>query len=794
MALSIKPIAITSAVMKPTLILAGALTGLTLLTGCGGSGGGGSSDPDTTTPDTTTPDTTTPSDPTTPDTTTPDPVVLCGQQSQLIFPAAYSATLSDEITLRGQSNCDQITDIRVNGVLASSNDNFANWQVKVALTPGLNTLQATVAEGEQTQQLTLGQIESNELLYDPQQVAVSRDGNTLYVFDVDRRQLLKIDTTNGARSVVSSTEFPNQDFYFGNVSAIALSQDESLMYLVSRNVNGISNGSFGAVLAVNLTTGVRTLISSPDVAGQDNFRNAESMVHDAANQRLILSSGANIYTVDLNTNPGEQTLISSNTVPNTDNPFSVTVIPLPNNGSINIENGLALALDSDNQRLIVSDKGSGIGNDEQILAVNLDTNGTVGARTVIASAKDEWNQLGRIVLKDSDTAYLYELAFDDGDAIYRIDLNNGNATLLIESGTQTDITQLSSNFGYLTYSATSDTLFTVAEQQRSVFAINVAEQRYSELSENLATSITGLTSTFEDLNRNALDQTNQHLYLEDDDENILRLNLASGERTLLAEDIGAGAGGNYIESMIFDEPLSAVVVTGYINPSNSDRIGYATAFSVADGSPTVITDSTLDTGSELDRPWGWLRLDNNTSIVVDDTSSPSQFYRTDITTGMRTLIDVDLTALVNLSGDFEAENVAISADKKTVYITDDGSNAGVYQLDLTTNKITVITDATTPDDGNALRFSDPESIALSSDGQYAYVGDNSISALVKVNLTTGAREALIQDEITSTNSWAERIQGISVDSQKQLIYTSCDNADVVLMMDELTNEWVMIAE
>ncbi|UTW49403.1 hypothetical protein [Bacterioplanoides sp. SCSIO 12839] len=764
------------------------------LTGCGGGGGGGSSDSDTTTPDTTTPDTTTP-DTTTPDTTTPDSVVLCGQQSQLIFPAAYSATLSDEITLRGQSNCDQVTALTVNGIAATSSDDFANWQVKVPLTPGLNTLQATVAEGEQTQQLTLGQIESNELLYDPQQVAVSRDGRTLYVFDSDRRQLLKIDTASGARSVVSSTEFPNQDFYFGNVSAITLSQDESQIYLVSRNVNGISNGSFGAVLAVNLTTGMRTVISNPDVAGQDNFRNAESMVHDVANQRLILSSGTNIYTVDLSSNNlGAQTLISSNTVPNADNPFSVTVISLPGNNSFTIEHGLALALDSDNQRLIVSDKGSGMDNDEQILAVNLDINGTVGARTVISAAKDEWNQLGHIVLKDSDTAYLYELAFDDGDAIYSVDLNSGDATVLIENGTQTGITQLRSNFGYLAYSATSDTLFTVAEQQRSVFAINVAEKRYSELAENLATSVTGLTSTFDDLSRNALDPVNQHLYLEDDDENILRLNLATGERTSLAKDIGAGAGGNYIESMAFDSALSAVVVTGYRTPSNSDRIGYATAFSVTDGNPTVITDSTLDTGSELDRPWGWLRLDNNSSIVVDDTSSPSQFYRTDITTGMRTLIYVDLTELVNLGSSFEAENVAISADKKTIYITDDSGNAGVYQLDLTTNKITVITDATTPGDGNALRFSDPESIALSSDGKYAYVGDNSISALVKVNLATGAREALIQDEITSTNSWAERIQGIAVDTQKQLIYTSCDNADVVLMIDELTKEWVMIAE
>jgi len=142
----------------------------------------------------------------------------------------------------------------------------------------------------------------------------------------------------------------------------------------------------------------------------------------------------------------------------------------------------------------------------------------------------------------------------------------------------------------------------------------------------------------------------------------------------------------------------------------------------------------------------------------------------------------------------EAEDMEISADKTTLYVTEDSTFAGLYAIDLATKTARVITDSTTPDDGNEFRLVDPESLALSSDGEHVYVGDNNRAALVKVNLESGSREPLIYDTNHSTNSWAERIQGISVDHERQLIYTSCDSEDVFLMMDETSNEWVIIAE
>ena len=772
----------------------GTLSAAILLSACGGSSGGGSNDgvddPKTDDP------VVVESGPVDPDPVDPDPVNSepCGDQISLTFPAAYSATLSKNITVRGTADCASIDGIEINGVAAASSDDFNNWQANITLQSGRNSIVAKVTEGDNNQEMTLAAIESNELLYSPDQVAATKDGTALYVFDTSRRHLLKIDTETGARSVVSSTSYPNQDHYFGNISAITLSQDETLMYLVSRNVGGITNGSDGAVLAVNLETGVRSLISNPDVANQDKFRDAESMVHDAANKRLILSSEAEIYTVQLDEagTLGEQTLISSNTVPDANNPFTTYSIQAGQN-LLTFANGIRIALDTDNQRLIVSDQGRASDNNEQILAVNLNPGASFGTRSIISGPKDEWREPGPIVVKDGISGYFYDTDADNNSKIFSINLKDGSTALVLDSSLQTDLTPIKNYRKYLTYAADTGMLYTTSDDQKSVFAINIAEQKYSVLSENLASAVTGFTEVIDDISRNALDQNNQHLYLTADKDDILRLNLKTGAREAFITNINGEDSGSsdLIESMSFDERLQAVIVTGNRDGDTQD-IGYVKTFSATDGTETLITDSIMDTGSDFRRPWDWVRLNDTTAIVVDDTSSPSKYFSTNIETGVRTQIDVDLSAVPD---DLETEDMEISLDKSALYVTDDSSDgAGLYKLDLNTNVMSVVTDATTPAGDNLLRLNDPESLAMSSDGQHVYVGDNSEGSLFKINLATGQTEALISDAVNSVNSWAERIQGIAVDNERQLIYTSCDNADVVLMVDELSKEWVMIAE
>lgn len=711
---------------------------------------------------------------------TPKP---CGADTQLIFPAPYSATSASSITLRGRSGCDQITALTVNGVAATSSDNFANWQVKVPLTAGLNTLTATIAEGEQSQQLALAKIESNELLYSPADIVLSSDESTLYMIDDSRRQVLEIDMVSGARKLLSAAT-TEDNYAFGNMAGLVLDETNQKLYLTSRYIKGLSsNESYSGIMAVDLKNGSRSLILDPQAAASsdDLIRNVDSLVYDAQQQRFYLSTQGAIYWTSATPNSKVQ-LLSDGSTPDATNPFSRYA-------------NLRMVLDSSNQRLIVSDDGNG-GDGSQVLAVDIDAKSAdFGKRTILLATDKGLNRIQDISLQDATTALITDLNPDNSALrIYQLNIKDKSLNLIVDSSTvqnQRAIKDEARTF----YQPSKQRLLISADRAKSIVAVDISQKNYQLLFSNTNPTISQQPQLFDELSRNALDAKNGQLYLETDDEQVVRVNLATGAREVFVDNLALSDdhySSNAIDSMGFDAQQNALIITGYQRDNNTrETTGYVWAYSAADGTKTVITDNAKDTGSELNRPWDWVSLDAESGIVVDDTSSPSRYYRTNLSSGQRSEINVNLSGVPDR---LEVEDMEISHDNSTLYVTDDSSNAGVYAIDIASGKARVITDTTTPDDGNALRLKDPEALALASDGKHVYVGDNSASALFKVNLKSGARQALIYDANTSTNSWAERIQGIAVDNEKQVLYTSCENAEVVLMMDEVTNEWVMVAE
>ena len=707
----------------------------------------------------------------------------CGDQIELIFPATYSATLSDQITVRGSAACDTIDSISINGVFASSTDNFANWQASVSLQPGRNTLSAEIQEGDETHNLDLAAIESNELFQAPDDMVVSSDGNTLYAMDPSRRQVVKIDTRSGARTLVSSGADASEPYPFGNMYDIALNEADNILYVASRYIVGMTSNNVG-IIAVDLSDGSRTLVHNPDdLKGGESRFHGGSMVYDAERKRIYMSSPAEVFWIDLNPagTPGKMTILSNNTTPDANNTWG-------RHANIN------LVLDSANDRLIVSDDQVG-----QILAISL-LEESLGERSVLLSAFDEQNQLnaiGDIILKDANTLFISDDAYvNDEDVILVYEYNfttNSLSSVFNSSDTTTERELHHNQSPKLVYSAAKSKLWASNYSARSIAEIDLSQGTYENVYYNLDSQVTGTTEVLKDLSRHALDVDNQHIYYEVKDNSIHKLDLATGQRSVFQSEIRPeGDSGDGTESMGYDSILKAVITSGDLNEDVSDtNYGNVVAWPVDGSDAYTITDSKMDTTSDLETPWDWVRLSNSEGIVVDDTSSPSRYYQTNIETGSRTEIEVDLSAVPD---NLEAEDMEISADKTTLYVTEDSTFAGLYAIDLATKTARVITDSTTPDDGNEFRLVDPESLALSSDGEHVYVGDNSRAALVKINLESGSREPLIYDTNHSTNSWAERIQGISVDHERQLIYTSCDSEGVFLMMDEISNEWVLIAE
>ncbi len=90
-----------------------------------------------------------------------------------------------------------------------------------------------------------------------------------------------------------------------------------------------------------------------------------------------------------------------------------------------------------------------------------------------------------------------------------------------------------------------------------------------------------------------------------------------------------------------------------------------------------------------------------------------------------------------------SHKIVLSLDEKTIYIADSTSNM-IRSIDISSGASTVIAGNTTAgykDDtaaGSAVRFNQPNGLALSKDGNFLYVSDGKNHRIRKVNIATGA--------------------------------------------------------
>ncbi len=688
----------------------------------------------------------------------------------MVFPASYSATEFSTITVRGTSdNSAEIKTLTVNGVNASSSDNFASWTAPVSLSSGNNAIAAVVGTltEQDTLNIELGSIESNALLTNPEGLLFSADGLNMYLLENSKRRILKINRATGVRSVFSSSDVPNSDLPFGNMDGMIMDATNNRILVSNRNIGDIDY----AVTAVNLDTGIRSIISS-----EGELNSSKGIALDDDNQILYVALSDSIIKVNLSDVDGGvagQSILSSNTNPNTDVPFS------------SIAN---MVLDKTNKRLLVIDS-----NTKFIVAVDIDDVGTPGVRSNLINLS-AMERPSSMVLTDNNSVYLYDNINPSGGIsnntsdVYLINLNDASTSQL-SNGDNTTTHPLVDE-GFLAYDTSSQELFVLQPYTNSIFKMNKNTGEHTAWVYNLATSKTGIQSVLDINGKSALDAANNRLWYQDDfgGQYIYQVNLQTFERTQVIDFQQYFL----VYSLAYDQASNALIMTG-----TESGHGFVWSYSADDYSKTIIADSVTGSGDSLVKINDWVRLNDTTGIIVVDTT-PDTFYHINMSSGERTEITVDFTLAPNYD---EAEDMAISADKSTLYLTDDSStDRGLYALDLNSSNankpLTVIASDTVPIvDSGVLPIDDPESLALSSDGLFAYIGDNDSDTLLKITLADGSREDILPDsENGSIQQWGERIQALEVDNEQQLIYILDENTDLIMMMDEVSNDWVIVGE
>jgi ABC-type glycerol-3-phosphate transport system substrate-binding protein len=133
--------------------------------------------------------------------------VLNAPAAKITFPTPFLATEGDSIIVRGTaSHPNEITVVRVNGIDATSTDNFATWQAPLTLTPGFNDL--TVETGDIALNANMAATSARINAYgvafsSPYGVVLDSANNRALVIADGLGALVAVDLVNGQRVFVS---------------------------------------------------------------------------------------------------------------------------------------------------------------------------------------------------------------------------------------------------------------------------------------------------------------------------------------------------------------------------------------------------------------------------------------------------------------------------------------------------------------------------------------------------------------------------------------------------------------
>lgn len=229
---------------------------------------------------------------------------------RVAYPPPISMTGENTITIRGTaSDPDGVAAIRVNGTLADTQNDFADWQATVPLMPGDNAL---VVDSEDTsgnvttQAAAVDVVHWANYLREPVDLAVDMAANQTYIFDRVREEVIRMDLATAQFTVISGATLGTGPLV-QEARAIGLHPGTNTVYLIDRALD--------ALLAIDIATGDRTVVSDATTGAGFPLLHPIDMELDIANDRAIVLNYFTfddwrygvVYAIDLGT--GDRTLI-----------------------------------------------------------------------------------------------------------------------------------------------------------------------------------------------------------------------------------------------------------------------------------------------------------------------------------------------------------------------------------------------------------------------------------------------------------------------------------------------------
>jgi uncharacterized protein YrrD len=266
---------------------------------------------------------------------------------ELVFPTQSSAVESRTLIMRGTAtDIAGVAAVRVDGVLARTDNGFADWQAEVALEPGLNTVSIEAEDMLGNAKVVAAPtVFSSEMLrLRSEAMVLDEAANRVLIMDQTTETLVAMDVTTGVRQVISKP-FTDDGRYLGDTGDLALDRDGNRVLAI--------NGAEAALMAIDLDTGVRTLLSEQGTEPNVLLQSVTSLILDPAAGRLLaVNTGLGaLIAVDLAT--GAPTVISDATT------GAGPAFADPRDVALDAARGRALVVEGAAQALLAVDLATG---------------------------------------------------------------------------------------------------------------------------------------------------------------------------------------------------------------------------------------------------------------------------------------------------------------------------------------------------------------------------------------------------------------------------------------------------
>ncbi len=629
----------------------------------------------------------------------------------------------------------------------------SQWFAKIALLRQTNEI-LVEASDDRGRIRTLNFAVNNELKVGlPVGVVFDGTNNRALITDINLNAVLAADLTSGDLSLISG---------FGEGDGPELSDPEGIALDTANNRALVTAGPFGskAVLAVDLATGNRTVISDANTGSGTALGDPQDIVLDTANNRaLVVDLGLKaVLAVDLAT--GNRTVISD-----------------ANTGSgMALSDPVGIALDTANNRALVVDSGL---NSKAVLAVDLAT----GDRSVISDANTgSGTTLGSpvgIVLDTANNRALVTDGFFGLKAVVAVDLATGNRTMISDANTGSGAV-LGDPRGIALDTANNRALVVDSGlNSKAVLAVNLATgNRTTVISDANTGSGTALGSPV----GIALDTANNRALVTDGFlglKAVVAVDLATSNRTVVS-DANTGSG-----TALLGDPVGIALDTANNRALVTDRFLGLMAVDLATGNRTVISDANTGSGIALRFPEG-IALDtaNNRALVTAGSFGLKAVLAVDLATGDRSVISDANTGSGTALG--SPVGIALDTANNRALVTDGffGLKA-VVAVDLATGNRTMIT-------GSGTALGDPRGITLDTANNRALVTDSLLDAVVEVDLATGDR-TVISDANTGSGAPLSFPMGIALDTANDRALVVDFGLDALLVVDLPSSDRVIVS-